>query len=164
MRMSLLMMVFAGLVVVAKRYGDLPLGRALHEWLIERPAAWLTGPRLRRILIATVILAAAALVWAEIAPVMASFEYSPLLWFADMTLYADAILMVVVGVAAVRARSVGRFVLAKLSAGLRPVRRPRARPSSPRRPKRPPPANDDAPGWAVRPYQDVTAARACRAA
>ena len=147
--MVLLMMVFAGLVVVAKRYSNLPVGRALHAWLVERPAAWLTAPRLRRILIATVLLVAAALVWAEIAPVMAAFEYSPLMWFADLTLYADAVLMVAVGFAAVQARSAGRYIVAKLRGG-RPARRPRARSSSPRRVKRPPPANDDAPGWLVR--------------
>ena len=150
MQMLLSMMVFAGLVFAAARHRDLPVGQALHEWLIEKPAAWLTARRVRRIVIGLVIVVAAASVWAEIAPVMASLEFSPVLWFADMTLYADAVLMVAVAFAAVQARSVARFLVAKLRGGLRPVRRPRARSSSPRRPKRPPPVNDDAPDWAMR--------------
>ena len=79
----LLMMVFAGLVFTAKRYGDLPVGRALHEWLVERPAAWLTGPRLRRLIIAMLLLVGAALVWAEIAPVMASIFAAQMKSFSD---------------------------------------------------------------------------------
>jgi hypothetical protein len=150
MQMLLSMLTFAALVFAAARYADLPVGRALNELLIQGPAAWLTARRLRRIVIGLVIVVAAAMVWAEIAPVMASIEFSPVLWFADMTLYLDAVLMVVVAFAAVQARSAARFIAAKLRGGLRPVRRPRARSSSPRRAKRPPPANDDAPGFAVR--------------
>jgi hypothetical protein len=71
------------------------------------------------------------------------------MWFADLTLYADAILMVAVAFAAVRARSAAQFLMAKLRGDMRPIRRPRVRASSPRRPKRPPPANDDTPGWAM---------------
>jgi hypothetical protein len=148
--MLLSMMVFAGLVVAAARYAELPVGRALQAWLIKTPAAWLTPARLRRLVIALVLLMFAALVWSEIAPVLASIEFSPVLWFTDMTLYLDAVLMVTVAFAVVQARSAARFIVAKLRGGLRPVRRARTRASSPRRPKRPPPANDDAPGLGVR--------------
>ena len=145
-----MMMFFAGLVATATRNRDLPVGRALHKSLIERPAAWLTTARLRRIIIMLVLVFAVVLVWAEIAPVLAAFEFSPLLWFADMALYLDALLLAAVAIAAVQARAVGKFLLAKLRGGIsRRARRPRARSSGQRRAKRPPPANDDAPGWAA---------------
>ena len=148
--MLLMMMIFAGLVATATQYRDLPVGRALHESLIERPSVWLTTARLRRIVIMLVLMFAVALVWAEIAPVLAAFEFSPVLWFADMALYMDAVLLAAVAFAAVQARTVGKFLLAKLRGGtISPVRRPRARSSGPRRAKRPSPANDDAPGWAA---------------
>jgi hypothetical protein len=79
-------------------------------------------------------------------------DLAPVLWFADMSLYLDAVLMVAVAFAAVQARSIGRLALGVVrgALGARFVRRRfHARSSSPRRPKRPPPANDDAPNVAI---------------
>lgn len=147
--MLLMMMVFVGLVTTATRYRDLPVGRALHETLIKRPAVWLTTARLRRVVIMLILISAVALVWVEIAPVLAAFEFSPLLWFADVALYLDVMMLAAIAFAAVQARTVGKFLLAKLRGRTtRPGRRPRARSSSRRRAKRPPPANDDVPTWA----------------
>ena len=151
--MLMMMAVFAGLVFSAARYADLPVGRALHAVLIAGPAAWLTRTPLRRIVIILVLLIGAALVWTEIAPLLIAADFAPVLWFADMSLYLDALLMVAVASAAVQVRSIGRLLSGSLlrASGVRPTRRPaRRRSSKRRRPKRSPPANDDAPGFAIR--------------
>ncbi|WP_329656230.1 hypothetical protein [Phenylobacterium sp.] len=147
------MTVFAGLVFTAVRYVDLPVGQALHAALIAAPASWLARTRPHRIAIILVLLIGAALVWMEIGPLLMAADVAPVLWFADLSLYLDALLMVAVAFAAVQVRSIGRLASGVLrgTLGARFVRqRARARSSSPRRPKRPPPANDDAPGFAIR--------------
>jgi hypothetical protein len=148
-----LMMAFAGLVFTAERYAELPVGRALHDALIAGPADWLTRTPPRRILIILALLIGVALVWMELAPMLMAFDIAPVLWFADMTLYLDALVMVAVAFAAVQVRSIGRLLAGALrrAGGVGAARQPaRARSSRPRRPKQPPPANDDAPGFAMR--------------
>ncbi|THD64067.1 hypothetical protein [Phenylobacterium sp.] len=145
-----LMIAFAGLVFTAVRRRDLPVGRALHEVLIAAPAAWLLRTPPRRIVIILLLLIGAALVWVEIGPMLMSLDYAPVLWFADITLYVDALMMIGVAVAAVRLKSVAGWAARGLRRALAARRtRPRARASSPRRRKPPPSANDDAPGSAI---------------
>jgi hypothetical protein len=151
--MLLSMMVFAGLVFTAVRHRDLPVGRALHDVLIAGPADWLMRTPPRRLFIILVLLIGASLVWMEIAPLLVAADLAPVLWFADMSLYLDALLMVGVALAAVQVKSVGRLLSGSLRrvGGVRPFwQRARSRASAPRRPKRLPPANDDAPGLATR--------------
>jgi hypothetical protein len=143
-----LIVVFTALVFAATRYSDLPVGRALHAMLIAGPTAWLMKTPSRRIVIILVLLIGVALAWIEIAPLLMATDLAPVLWFADLTLYLDALLLVAVAFASAQIRSIGRLFSGGLrrARGVLPVRpRARARSSAPRRPKRPPPANDDAP-------------------
>jgi hypothetical protein len=120
--------------------------------LIARTADWLARTPPRRILIMLVLLIGVAIVFVELAPLLASADIAPALWFADMSLYLDAMLMAGVALAAVRARSISRFLVGRLRAakGVRIVRRrTRERASIPGRPRRSPPANDDDPGFAI---------------
>lgn len=147
-----LIMIFAALVFTAVCYRELPIGRALHDMLIARPADWLMRTPPRRILIILVLLIGMALAWIELAPLLATLDYAPVLWFADMSLYLDVLLMAGVALAAVRVRSVSRFLVGRLRAtqGVRIVRRrTRERASRPNRPRRSPPANDGDPGFAI---------------
>jgi hypothetical protein len=144
-----LMAIFTVLSVTAERYRDLPVGRALHAALIEGPSAWLTPARLRRLAIMSMLIAGLVLAFAEIGPVLATIDYAPVMMIADLTLYLDAVLLAVVAVAAVRIRSVAPLLRDAVRRVGR-IRLGRARSSSPRRAKRPPPANDDAPGLALR--------------
>lgn len=150
--MRLLMMIFAGLLFTAGRYRNLPVGRALHATLIAAPALWLTKTSPQRVVILLVLLIGVALVWTEVGPLLMTADLAPVLWFADLSLYLDALLLVAVAFAAVRVRYIGQLAsgLARRALGMCSVRqRARTRSSGPRRPKRLPPANDDAPGFAI---------------
>ena len=147
-----LFFVTAGLLFTAVRYRDLPVGRALRDALIVIPASWLLTAFPRRIAILIVLIAGAALVWMEVGPLLLAADFAPLLWFADMSLYLDALVTVAIAVAAVQFAAVGRSSLAVLrrTLGKRFLRRQhRSRISRLRRPKRAAPANEDEPGFAV---------------
>jgi hypothetical protein len=151
--MLLLMTVFAGLVFAAVRYGDLPVGRALHAVLIVGPAAWLLKTPPRRIAIILLLLIGAGLVWVELGPMLLALDFSPVLWFADMSLYLDALLLAATAVAVVQVRTVGRLIAGgvRRMVSARTARpRARARSSLRRQRRQPPPANDDAPAYPVR--------------
>jgi len=141
---------FVGLVVAAVRYSDLPIGRALYAALIVAPAAWFGRTPPQQIVIITFLLFAAIFAWAELGPILMAADYSPILWFADMSLYLDVVVTVTLAAAALRVRSIGRLASAQLFdvLGARVTRsRPRARSHRTRRPKAPPPT-EDASGFA----------------
>ena len=144
-----LTIIFVGLVFMAVRYADLPIGRALHSALIAAPASWLMRTPPLRIAILLILLLGVFLAWVELAPLLMAADYAPVLWLADMSVYLDALLTVTVAATALRVRSIVRLMPVLLrSVGARLPRRRRARSSSSRRLKQPPPA-EDAPGFAI---------------
>jgi hypothetical protein len=150
--MRLLAICFVGLVFMAVRYADLPIGRALHRALIVAPASWLTKTPPQRIAIILFLLVGASLAWMELGPLLMAADYSPFLWIADMSVYLDALVTITVVATALRVKYVGQVatVLLRKAGITRPLhRRSRARSSNSRRMKLPPPTNDDAPAFAA---------------
>jgi hypothetical protein len=147
------LLIFLGLVFVARRYSQLPIGRALHAALIEAPASWLSGTPPMRIAILFVLVAGATLALAELIPLLVASDYALIPWLVDMSVYLDAIGMAWVAATAIRLTSACYGISGLLQRALRGnSTRPRARPRSyrRRRPKGPPPAKEDAPGFVLR--------------
>ncbi len=139
--------IFVGLLFVAVRYVDLPIGRVLHSALVAMPASWLTRTPPQRIAIILVLVICAFLAWEELGPMLMAADYSPILWIADMSIYIDAILTVMVVATAFQVKSVARLAAALVRAPfIRP--RARARSCSLRRAKRPS-TDEDAPSFAI---------------
>lgn len=129
------------------------MGQALHNFLIVGPADWLNRTPPRRLLIILLLIGGASLVFIEIAPLLLAADIAPALWFADLTLYVDAVLVAALAQAGYRFASMGT----RLTSTLRRIRailprrsRPRRRDTVSRRAKRPPPANDDEPAFSIR--------------
>jgi len=155
------LLIFSGLVFVARRYSQLPIGRALHAALIEAPASWFTSTSPVRIAILLILVAGATLALAELSPLLMSSDYALIPWLVDMSVYLDAIGMVWVAAAAMRLTSAGYGISGLFQRALcGNSSRPRARPRSyrRRRPKGQPPAKEDAPSVVLR-----VAGRACNA-
>lgn len=147
-----LMAIFVGLVFTAVRYGELPIGRALYSVLVVAPAAWLARTPPQRMAIILFLLIGVSLCWIELGPLLMAADYSPILWFADMSVYLDVLLTVTVAAAALRVRSVGQLASALLrrAFSMRSARRgARARSSKSRRLRLPPSADEDAQVFAV---------------
>jgi hypothetical protein len=148
--MLLLMGIFASLVFTAVRFRELPIGRALHDLLIVRTAEWLARTPPRQIFIILLLVIGASLAWVELAPLLTAADYAPALWFADMSLYLDAVLMTAIALAVVQVRSAARIMidcLRKVNRGR--MARPRAREATTSRQTGLPSANDDDPGFAI---------------
>src|SRR5882757_9598362 len=109
--MLLLMWAFAVLVFTAVRFRELPVGRTLHDLLIVRPADWLMRTPPRQIFIILVLVIGASLVWGELAPLLTATDFAPALWFADMSLYLDAVLITTIALAVVKVRPAGRIMV-----------------------------------------------------
>jgi hypothetical protein len=147
MRMLSVMIIFVGLLFIAVRHADLPIGRVLHSAFIAMPASWLTRTPPQRIAIVLMLLIGAFLAWEELGPMLMAADYSPILWIADMSIYLDAILTVTVVATVLQVKSVGRLTSALVRAPF--VRaRARARSSNFRQAKRPS-TDEDAPNFAI---------------
>ena len=146
------MIVILGALITAARYPDLPISRLFHSALIAAPAAWLTRTPPQRIAILLILAIGMIMAWEELVPLLIAADYSPLLWLADMSIYLDVLLAVTVAATAIRVRTLARLttvVLPRVRTSHFSFRGARERSHKTRRMRRPQPADEDAPGFAV---------------
>jgi hypothetical protein len=165
----MLILLLCAAMVVAWRWPQAPVGRALHQLLVDGPALQLAELDLGRVLpkrvagrvaLALLVLLAIGLIAVAIARSDVFFFLAQgmpegIAWFAtfDIATYLDVIAVGLVLGATMRLRALyGAFkAWAARSVAGRAVRRAgsaRARARAPRPERKTPPSNDDEPAWA----------------
>jgi hypothetical protein len=139
--MLTLMMIIAAVMLVLFRHGQLPIGQAMHRWLVEKPATRLNSLDRRHVILLiliAIILATGGELLAAAGPIDLSMI---LLW--DVSVYLDAAILSITLASAARSVAAGRYLKAVAARRLTRaghVRRPRRtrhdKPSAPT-------ANDD---------------------
>lgn len=102
----MLPLIFIALVLIALKFPDLPVGRALHKQLIAQPARWLNETSPVRVALMIIVLCSVVLAGAELNALLAGSEYGLIPWALDVSVYLEALLVISVAVARMRIKSV----------------------------------------------------------
>ena len=108
--MMILAMMMASVMLVLIRHGDLPVGRTLHHWLVERPADRLDSLD-RRHLIMLILFAIILTTGGELLAAAGPLDMSMvLLW--DVSVYLDAAIFSITIASVARSMAAGRYLKA----------------------------------------------------